>query len=62
MLDKIEDDGKLLSLSLASSMYIDRLLDTGCGCDIRLLLCDFGVGHSMGLLEPVETAREEERF
>ncbi len=57
-----EEDGKLLSLSLASSIYMERLLEIGWGWETRLLLCDLGVGHSIGLLEPVETACDEDRL
>ncbi len=59
-LDKIED-GKLLSLSPASlSRKTDERLFV---CDWpRIPLfpaCDRGVGHSIGLLETVETATED---
>jgi hypothetical protein len=62
-LGNTEDDGILLSLLSPASMSASDKPRRD-GCDVlntaAALLCDRGVGHSMGLLDPVETAAEED--
>lgn len=64
-LAKADDDGMLLSLlSPASISASERPRRVGCEVPNRpaALLCDRGVGHSKGLLDPVDIATDDDLF